>query len=180
MFSLYLTKMNIHIDNFDMREISVELLNRMVYLHSYLENDWTIKKRDGCYIMTKESNKIIISDSCDYTKLKINKDSVNKCTTNKCTTNKCTTNKCTSNKCTSNKCSGNNTCGNDNNHYDDVNDMRYILYFLYNVLNNGWSIKKSQYTEYVFIKNHEGKKEYFSNKYLHTFLKDNFKLNLIK
>ena len=29
--------MNIHIDNFDMREISVELLNRMVYLHSYLE-----------------------------------------------------------------------------------------------------------------------------------------------
>ena len=74
MFSLYLTKMNIHIDNFDMREISVELLNRMVYLHSYLENDWTIKKRDGCYIMTKESNKIIISDSCDYSKLKINKE----------------------------------------------------------------------------------------------------------
>ena len=156
MFSLYLTKMNIHIDNFDMREISVELLNRMVYLHSYLENDWTIKKRDGCYIMTKESNKIIISDSCDYSKLKINKDSVNKCTNNK------------------------NKCGNDNNHYEDTNDMRYILYFLYNVLNNGWSIKKSQYTEYVFIKNHEGKKEYFSNKYLHSFLKDNFNFNLIK
>lgn len=169
MFSLYLTKMNVHIDNFDMREISLELLNRMNYLHSYLENDWTIKKRDGCYIMTKESNKIIISDSCDYTKLKINKDSVNKCTTNKCITNKCITNK-----------TGNNTLGNDNNHYEDTNDMRYILYFLYNVLNNGWSIKKSQYTEYVFIKNHEGKKEYFSNKYLHTFLKDNFKLNLIK
>ena len=156
MFSLYLTKMNIHIDNFDMREISVELLNRMVYLHSYLENDWTIKKRDSCYIMTKESNKIIISNSCDYTKLKINKDCMNKCTNNK------------------------NKCGNDNNRYEDNNDMRYILYFLYNVLNNGWSIKKSQYTEYVFIKNHEGKKEYFSNKYLHTFLKDNFKLNLIK
>lgn len=169
MFSLYLTKMNIHIDNFDMREISVELLNRMVYLHSYLENDWTIKKRDGCFIMTKESNKIIISDSCDYTKLKINKDCMNKCTTNKCSGNKCIANK-----------TANNTCGNDNNHYEDSNDMRYILYFLYNVLNNGWSIKKSQYTEYVFIKNHEGKKEYFSNKYLHTFLKDNFKLNLIK
>ena len=169
MFSLYLTKMNIHIDNFDMREISVELLNRMVYLHSYLENDWTIKKRDSCYIMTKESNKIIISDSCDYSKLKINKDCTNKCTTNKCSGNKCIANK-----------TANNTCGNDNNHYEDSNDMRYILYFLYNVLNNGWSIKKSQYTEYVFIKNHEGKKEYFSNKYLHTFLKDNFKLNLIK
>lgn len=164
MFSLYLTKMNIHIDNFDMREISVELLNRMVYLHSYLENDWTIKKRDGCYIMTKESNKIIISDSCDYSKLKINKDSVNKCSNNKCIANK----------------TDNNAHSSDNNRYEDNKDMKYILYFLYNVLNNGWSIKKSQYTEYVFIKNHEGKKEYFSNKYLHTFLKDNFKLNLIK
>ena len=169
MFSLYLTKMNIHIDNFDMRELSTEMLNRMVYLHSYLENEWTIKKRDSCYIMTKESNKIIISDSCDYSKLKINKDCMNKSVMNKNGMNKCITNK-----------SGNNTCGNDNNHYEDANDMRYILYFLYNVLNNGWSIKKSQYTEYVFIKNHEGKKEYFSNKYLHTFLKDNFKLNLIK
>jgi hypothetical protein len=169
MFSLYLTKMNIHIDNFDMREISLELLNRMVYLHSYLENNWTIKKSDGCYIMTKESNKIIISDSCDYTKLKINKDCINKNGTNKSVTNKSVINK-----------TDNNTLGNDSNRYEDTNDMRYILYFLYNVLNNGWSIKKSQYTEYVFIKNHEGKKEYFSNKYLHTFLKDNFKLNLIK
>jgi hypothetical protein len=164
MFSLYLTKMNIHIDNFDMRELSTELLNRMVYLHSYLENEWTIKKRDGCYIMIKDSNKIIISDSCDYSKLKMNKNGMNKNGMNKCITNK----------------SDNNTLGSDSNRYEDTNDMRYILYFLYNVLNNGWSIKKSQYTEYVFIKNHEGKKEYFSNKYLHTFLKDTFKLNLIK
>ena len=159
MFSLYLTKMNIHIDNFDTREISAELLNRMDYLHSYLENEWTIKKRDGCYVMTKDSNKIIISDSCDYTKLKINKICTNKFSTNK---------------------SDNNTLTSHDNRYEDTNDMKYILYFLYNVLNNGWSIKKSQYTEYVFIKKHEGKKEYFSNKYLHSFLKDNFKLNLIK
>ena len=164
MFSLYLTKMNIHIDNFDMRELSTEMLNRMVYLHSYLENEWTIKKRDGCYIMTKESNKIIISDSCDYSKLKMNKDCINKSVINKSVINK----------------SGNNTLGNDNNRYEDTDNMKYILYFLYNVLNNGWSIKKSQYTEYVFIKNHEGKKEYFSNKYLHSFLKDNFNFNLIK
>jgi hypothetical protein len=159
MFSLYLTKMNIHIDNFDTREISAELLNRMDYLHSYLENEWTIKKRDGCYVMTKDSNKIIISDSCDYTKLKINKICTNKFSTNK---------------------SDNNTLTSHDNRYEDTNDMKYILYFLYNVLNNGWSIKKSQYTEYVFIKKHEGKKEYFSNKYLHSFLKDNFKFNLIK
>jgi len=164
MFSLYLTKMNIHIDNFDTREISTELLNRMNYLHYYLENEWTIKKRDGCYIMTKESNKIIISDSCDYSKLKMNKDCINKSVINKSVINK----------------SGNNTLGNDNNRYEDTDNMKYILYFLYNVLNNGWSIKKSQYKEYVFIKNHEGKKEYFSNKYLHSFLKDNFNFNLIK
>jgi len=166
--------MNIHIDNFDMRELSTEMLNRMIYLHSYLENEWTIKKRDGCYIMIKDSNKIIISDSCDYTKLKINKDCINKNGMNKSCMNKSCMNKCITNK------SGNNTLDIDSNRYQDTNDMRYILYFLYNVLNNGWSIKKSQYTEYVFIKNHEGKKEYFSNKYLHTFLKDNFKLNLIK
>ena len=171
--------MNIHIDNFDMRELSTEMLNRMVYLHSYLENEWAIKKSDGCYIMTKESNKIIISDSCDYSKLKINKDCINKNGMNKDCINKNGMNKDCINKCITNK-SGNNTLDIDNNRYEDTNDMRYILYFLYNVLNNGWSIKKSQYTEYVFIKNHEGKKEYFSNKYLHTFLKDNFKLNLIK
>ena len=55
----------------------------------------------------------------------------------------------------------------------------YILGFLYNVLNNGWTIKKNK-KEYIFIKNHEGKKEVFTDNYLNTFLKDNFNFNLIK
>jgi|TARA_R110002012_G_scaffold281308_1_gene470334 hypothetical protein len=55
----------------------------------------------------------------------------------------------------------------------------YVLAFLYNVLNNGWTIKKNK-KEYIFIKNHEGKKEIFSDNYINTFLKDNFNFNLIK
>ena len=67
-----------------------------------------------------------------------------------------------------------------NNYIDDDNEsLKYILIFLYNVLNNGWTIKKSN-DNYIFIKNHEGKKEIFSNNYINTFIKDNFNFNLIK
>jgi hypothetical protein len=67
-----------------------------------------------------------------------------------------------------------------NNYIDDDNEsLKYILCFLYNVLNNGWTIKKST-DNYSFIKNHEGKKEFFSNNYINTFLKENFNSNLIK
>ena len=63
--------------------------------------------------------------------------------------------------------------------HDDTSSLKYILCFLYNVLNNGWVIRKSN-TNYIFIKNHEGKKEIFSNDYINTFLKENFNFNLIK
>ena len=60
---------------------------------------------------------------------------------------------------------------------DDISDRnKYISCFLFNTLNNGWKIKKNK-NEYIFTKNHEGKKEYIKQKYLHTFMKDNFKLN---
>jgi len=60
---------------------------------------------------------------------------------------------------------------------DDICDKnKYIYCFLYNTLNNGWTIKK-KHNNYIFIKNHEGKKEIFSNEFINTFLKDNFKLN---
>ena len=36
---------------------------------------------------------------------------------------------------------------------------------------------KKNKDEYIFIKNHEGKKEIFSNNYINTFLKDNFNFN---
>jgi hypothetical protein len=53
------------------------------------------------------------------------------------------------------------------------------LAFIYNGLNNGWTIKK-QKNEYIFSKKHEGKKEIFSDSYINTFLKENFNFNLIK
>ena len=67
-----------------------------------------------------------------------------------------------------------------NKHIDDDNpSIKYILCFLYNVLNSGWTIKKSA-DNYIFIKNHEGKKDIFSNNYINTFIKENFNFGLIK
>ena len=50
------------------------------------------------------------------------------------------------------------------------------MIFLYNALDNGWSIKKNQ-NSYIFKKNHEGKKEIFNETYLSTFMKDNADIN---
>ena len=50
------------------------------------------------------------------------------------------------------------------------------MVFLYNALDNGWSIKKRN-DSYVFTKSHEGKKEIFDEQYLATFMKDNFNIN---
>ena len=140
--------MNIHIDNCDISKINPNLLSMMDYLHSYLDNNWTIKKRKG-YILMKDNNKILVSDTIRF-----------------------------SNSLQKQNTSIVDTCQKNRN--IDENETKYILYFLYNVLNNGWTIKKSQLNEYIFIKNHEGKKEVFSNQYIHTFLKENFNLNLIK
>lgn len=46
------------------------------------------------------------------------------------------------------------------------------MLFLYNAINDGWTIKKRG-EAYTFIKNHEGKKEVFSDSYLLTFVKSN-------
>ena len=62
---------------------------------------------------------------------------------------------------------------------DHNNSVKYILGFLYNSLNDGWTVKKTN-NNYIFIKNHEGKKEILSNEYIDTFIKDNFNFNLIK
>ena len=46
------------------------------------------------------------------------------------------------------------------------------MMFLYNALNDGWTVKKKN-GSYIFKKNHEGKKEVFLDTYLTTFMKDN-------
>ena len=45
--------------------------------------------------------------------------------------------------------------------------------FLYNAVENGWTIRKSR-DRYIFTKKHGGKKEIFLDSYLKTFMKENF------
>lgn len=52
------------------------------------------------------------------------------------------------------------------------------MLFLYNAIDNGWSIKKKQ-SSYIFTKNHEGKREIFDEAYLSIFMKDNTNINNI-
>ena len=52
------------------------------------------------------------------------------------------------------------------------------MVFLYNALDNGWTIKKRN-ESYIFTKNHEGKKEIFEESYLSIFMKDNININNI-
>ena len=47
--------------------------------------------------------------------------------------------------------------------------------FIYNSLESGWTVKKSDMS-YIFTKNHEGKKEVFSDDYLKRFMKGNLNI----
>jgi hypothetical protein len=48
--------------------------------------------------------------------------------------------------------------------------------FIFNALNDGWSIKKLN-DSYIFKKNHEGKREIFEDSYLTIFMKENSDIN---
>lgn len=52
------------------------------------------------------------------------------------------------------------------------------MFFLFNALEDGWTIKKRN-ESYIFIKKHEGKREIFDENYLSTFMKNNFDINKI-
>jgi hypothetical protein len=52
------------------------------------------------------------------------------------------------------------------------------MLFLFNAINDGWSIKKRR-DSYIFTKNHEGKKEILLDSYLLSFMKGNFDVNKI-
>lgn len=59
----------------------------------------------------------------------------------------------------------------------DIDKQKFQkMIFLFNALDNGWSIKKRG-DSYIFTKNHEGKKEVFDENYLALFMKDNFNIN---
>jgi hypothetical protein len=50
--------------------------------------------------------------------------------------------------------------------------------FIYNALENGWDIKKSE-DKYIFTKNHEQKKEVYLESYLRTFLETNINISTL-
>ena len=61
----------------------------------------------------------------------------------------------------------------------EINQIKFKkMVFLYNALENGWSIKKRN-NSYIFTKNHEGKREIFDDSYLSIFMKDNADINKI-
>jgi hypothetical protein len=50
------------------------------------------------------------------------------------------------------------------------------MLFLYNAINDGWTIKKKN-ESYIFQKDHEGKKEVFLDTYLTTFMTNNLDIS---
>lgn len=50
------------------------------------------------------------------------------------------------------------------------------MMFIFNAINDGWTIKKRE-ESYIFSKNHENKKEVFTDSYLGSFLKSNLDMN---
>ena len=55
---------------------------------------------------------------------------------------------------------------------EQKNDI-YLMIFLMNTLENGWSIRKNNDNNYVFRKKHEKQTEIYSDEYLVSFLKSN-------
>ena len=62
----------------------------------------------------------------------------------------------------------------------NINEINHIklqkMAFIYNALEDGWTINKKNDC-YIFKKNHEGKKEVYLDDYLRRFMKDNFNLD---
>lgn len=50
--------------------------------------------------------------------------------------------------------------------------------FIYNALEDGWTIKKNN-NNYIFTKNHKGKKEVYLDSYLKNFIVEKFNLNIL-
>ena len=62
----------------------------------------------------------------------------------------------------------------------EVNFMKFHkMAFIFNALDNGWTIKKNK-NAYIFSKKHEGKKEVFLDNYLKRFMVRNFDIENIK
>jgi hypothetical protein len=65
---------------------------------------------------------------------------------------------------------------NNNIKIDNIKFQKML--FLFNAIEEGWSIKKKN-NSYVFSKNHEGKKEVFEDNYLDKFMKSSFDMRSV-
>jgi hypothetical protein len=65
---------------------------------------------------------------------------------------------------------------NNNIKIDNIKFQKML--FLFNAIEEGWSIKKKN-NSYVFSKNHEGKKEVFEDNYLDQFMKSSFDMRSV-
>jgi len=55
----------------------------------------------------------------------------------------------------------------------EINNIKFKkICFIFNAIQDGWSVKKKDDT-YIFSKKHEGKKEVYLDTYLQTFIKKN-------
>jgi len=52
------------------------------------------------------------------------------------------------------------------------------MLFIFNAVNNGWSVRKEN-NLYIFKKDHEGKKKYFKEDFLSSFMDKNFNIDSI-
>jgi hypothetical protein len=67
----------------------------------------------------------------------------------------------------------------ENKNYITINKLKFHkMVFLFNALEDGWSIKKRN-DSYFLLKNHEGKKEIFLDSYLSRFMKEQMDINKI-
>ena len=64
----------------------------------------------------------------------------------------------------------------ENNKIKLDNNTFQKMVFVFNALDDGWSIRK-QNNSFIFKKNHEGKREIFDEAYLETFMKAHFDMN---
>lgn len=61
----------------------------------------------------------------------------------------------------------------------DKNKLQQMI-FIYNALENGWQIKKTKQNLYSFKKPHYNQSDYFSDKFISTFIKENIDIkNLV-
>ena len=59
------------------------------------------------------------------------------------------------------------------NSLDNLDNLKFKkICFIFNAIQDGWSVKKKD-NSYIFSKKHEGKKEVYLDTYLQTFIKKN-------